>query len=164
MHMQVLGVKDTYAFEEHVCINDHCRFEKVHKSQWIFHKNDACPQCGSKRSKSVSGGAGCKPYLVPQNKFHYLGLKNVIDGRMFSDPVWCKLRGQSADPYGFKTLAEFERLRQVLEGALEDPDTSLYEIGFDNAQMYAFRDWSSGILGIRCALPLFHVLQLFDVM
>ena len=60
--------------------------------------------------------------------------------------------------------AEFERLRQVLEGALEDPDTSLYEIGFDNGQMYAFRDWSSGILGIRCALPLFHVLQLFDVM
>lgn len=83
---------------------------------------------------------------------------------MFTDPVWCNLRGtaQPADsneampqgsPQDFWHSPEFRRLDVATGKVLTTPgkSASVYDIGIDWGQPFHFRQWSSGYVAFRCA-------------
>ena len=98
----------------------------------------------------------------PKKRFWYFGLGNVVRDRMFTDPVWCKLRGtaRAADsgevmppgmPKDFWHSPEFVRLNGATDHILTNPDksASVYDIGIDWGQPFHFRQWSSGYIALR---------------
>ena len=98
----------------------------------------------------------------PKKRFWYFGLGDVVRDRMFTDPVWCKLRGTArpADahdamppemPEDFWHSSEFQRLDDATGNILTDPakSASVYDIGIDWGQPFHFRQWSSGFIALR---------------
>ena len=146
--MQILGVEDAAAVEEHVCVNGCFCFPKLEASQWMHHKDDQCPECHEKRFKLVSAGPKRKPRCLPRNKFFYFGLQRAIGDLMFGDATWCQLRDSFSEEgfHGYMTSDEFCRLKEYLKHI---PNVGLYELGFDFGNMFAFTSWSSGIILIR---------------
>ena len=153
MHMlQIIGVEDAAAVEEHICINScHC-FEKLKSDQWVHHWDEACPVCGEMRFKIMSAGPKRKARLVPRNKFWYFGLRRVIGDLMFGDALWCQLRKAASlrDFCDFSTSAECNRLKAAL-GNVDLNSVGLYGIGFDFCDVFSFCSWSTGVMLIRFA-------------
>ena len=98
----------------------------------------------------------------PKKRFWYFGLASLVRDKMFTDPVWCKLRGTArpADsgeamppdtPRDFWHSPEFERLDRVTNKVLTTPGTSasVYDLGIDWGQPFHFRTWSTGYIAIR---------------
>ena len=101
-------------------------------------------------------GSSCKaaPKLIAPQVFYYLGLERTIR-LMFSDPEWCELRGSGRDfsAAGFYGSAAAARMNEECGGQLFQPGNSVYELGFDFAQVFNFANHSTGALFVRCAMP-----------
>lgn len=148
--LQVIGVDDAAAVEEHVCINScHC-FKKLDPDQWKHHWDEACPKCGEMRFKIVSAGPKRTARLVPRNKFWYFGLKRVVGDLIFGDAVWCHLRKAASlhDFQDFSTSEECARLKAAL-GDVDLGSVGLYGVGFDFCNVFQFCNHSSGVMLLR---------------
>ncbi len=150
--MQILGVLELSAVEEHVCVNECCHYKKLPPSEWVHHIDEECA-CGEMRFKIVSNGPRRRPTLVPRKKFWYFGLARIIGDVLFGNSVWCRLRRtcmhQPQSGHDFRSSPEFARLDSVVSQKAGHPDSGLYQVGFDFGQMFTFRAWSSGIISIR---------------
>lgn len=52
-------------------------------------------------------------------------------------------------PDDLYTSKEFGRINKKVDGKLDDKDNSAWDIGMDFGQVFVFRTWSVGIIGIR---------------
>lgn len=147
---KLLGVRQAFDFEYHVCISEDFLFPR--ETTFPRDEKASCPKCGKPRFVRDSRGV-----LKPQRVFWYFGLRKTVMS-FFSDPLWCKLRRegpQNAEPFEFRSQPEFERLRQATGDLLLDPENGHYQIGFDFGQMFSFKTHSCGVLGIRYVPKLF---------
>lgn len=166
--MQLLAVQPAAELEEHVCVN-HCHlFPKLSQHDWKFHLNDACPHCHELRFRLVSCGVGRKPRALPRRRFWHLGLERVIQGQCFANERWNALRKQSSsiDKLGFRTSKAAQDLSARLidiyqSDTLKDDRCGLWTLGFDFFQPFAFRNHSTGAVGIRCVCWV-TVLDMFS--
>jgi hypothetical protein len=86
----------------------------------------------------------------PRKVFWHLGIQRAIKDCLFGNAQWSRLRGQGRTaPMQYYTSAEAERLNNAVQGRLFHVDSSAYEIGFDNGQIFTNRVWSSGVVAIR---------------
>lgn len=148
-----LGIEHPDMYERHVCVNDHHLFP--HARPWQYDAAEVCtfPGCGELRYKNV--GTVKDPKLKARKAFWYFGLDKILQ-QFFNDKVWCKLRRAGIadsvhDLRGFRQSREFRRLKSKIQGAsdIDNPDNSVYDIGFDFGQLFTWKTHSAGILGIR---------------
>jgi hypothetical protein len=83
--------------------------------------------------------------------YYDFGLDNVIRDKLFTDPEWCKYRGEGRDvDDDYYCSDEACRLHAAAGVSLQDRDISVYELGCDYANMYKNKVHSTGFLTVRC--------------
>lgn len=71
--------------------------------------------------------------------------------RLFGSAEFCAVRAKDRQANPWWQSPEAHRLSEALGGnLLEDTSTSPYALGFDFAQMFAFKDHSTGLIMLRC--------------
>jgi hypothetical protein len=140
--------KHASEFEEHVCVNDCCRFPKLSSEEYATHHDDKCSKCGELRfaARRVAGGVLFRPRKV----FWSFGLRNTIR-RLFQDAEFCQERGRGRQMTftDFYNSPDARRIDVLTGGALSDFLNSVYELCFDSCQTFTFRQWSIGVMGLR---------------
>jgi hypothetical protein len=132
-----------------MCVNDCMAFPTLQPKQYRAHQDDRCECCGHKRFDIKTTGSSTR--IMPRKVLFWFGVGNVIRDRMFTDPGFCKQRGTGRDQYLYPTPMA-ARLHQAAGANISDPDTSVYEIGLDWAQMFNSKVHSSGFIMLRCDL------------
>lgn len=80
----------------------------------------------------------------------YFGVAHSIR-RLFGSAEFCATRAKDRGGSPWWNSPEARRLGEAIGGGLfEDSSTSPYALGFDFAQMFAFRVHSTGIIMLRC--------------
>jgi hypothetical protein len=144
-----ISCHESARYEQHVCVNDCCKFPKLSKSQYRQHEDEKCTKCQEPRFlvKHTSRGR----VLRPRKVFWDFGLDSVIRDHFFTNPEFCGLRGAGRDAFqmDFYSSLEAERLDMATQGALRHADNSIWELGFDFCQCFTFKQYSVGVLALR---------------
>lgn len=133
-----------------MCINDCELFPKLQPAQYQQHRDDCCSKCGERRFDIAPSAAGER--CVPRKRFWHLGLQRA--GQLWmADPAWCALRGTgraaAEDVYTSKLAEDID---EATGGAALKEENSFYELFFDFAQPFSFKQYSMGIIAARCGL------------
>jgi hypothetical protein len=146
-----LQVEDAHQYEQHLCINGCCRFPQLRKSQFSAHRGERCPKCKEPRFvvRQLMTGA----FVTPRKVFWDFGLAATIQHHFFSNTEFCERRGTGRDKYQFdfyrsKEAAELNK--RVGNESLFLPDNSCWELGYDGFQCFAFKQYTAGVLTLRC--------------
>lgn len=129
-----------------MCSNDCCRFPRLEPSEYHDHQDDVCPKCQGRRFNVKKTPTGTT--ITPVKVMYWLGLGAVIRDMLFTNPEFCKLRGTGREEY-FYTSAEAARLHQQAKVSLQDPDTSVYEVGLDWGNVFVNKSHSTGFIMVR---------------
>lgn len=146
-----IALPDPTAYEQHVCVNDCCKFPKLSKQQYHQHAADTCPVCDEPRFRREQTWQG--EVLKPRKVFWDFGLGNIIRDLYFTSPEFCERRGKARKQFilDFYMSPEAHRLDRATGGAVFHPDNSVYQLGFDFVEVFVFRNWSMGVIVLRCA-------------
>lgn len=130
----------------HMCVNDCKAFDHLEPEQYSEKQFERCEACGQLRFDTKTHGSGTRMY--PRKVMYWFGVGNVIRDRMFTDPGFCKQRGTGRHQYFYPSRRS--RLLHKAAGCNPlDPDTSVYEIGLDWAQMFNSKVHSTGFIMLR---------------
>jgi hypothetical protein len=145
---KVCEVKEAEEFEKHVCVNDCVKFPDLRPSHYPTHLNEKCPKCQEPRFKGKDTNKGVK--LVPRKVFWEVGVGEAITS-LFANPEWAGMRGKTRDRYvlDYYSSEEAKRVNAATNKALDLPDNSAYDVGFDFFQCFHFKQHSVGIVGMR---------------
>lgn len=145
---KLLECKQTYEVQQHVCVNDCCRFAWLDKRQYLAHKDECCPHCQEPRFDTRTVGDSTSPQVKARKVCYDFGLANVIRDRMFTDPAFCKHRGTGRETYYYNT-DEAARTHQRAGVSLHDRSVSGVELSADFAQTFHSKVWSTGFIMAR---------------
>lgn len=146
-----LKVAPATDFEQHVCVNDCCKFPRLATRQYPAHVDETCGTCGERRFDVVQLTSGVS--IKPRKVFWDLGLARTIKERFFANPEFCQNRATKRDTYDtdYYQSEEATRLNDKLGGAVRETDNSVWELGSDGFQPFAFKTHSSTVVALRCA-------------
>jgi hypothetical protein len=136
-----------------MCVRDCMAFPELEPGQYCKEKDQACECCGERRFDIRSNGSSKR--IVPRKVLFWFGVDKVIRDRMFTNTTFCKHRGTGRHQYYYPSPAA-ERLHTESGADRADPDTSVYEIGLDWAQMFNSKVHSTGFIMLRCVLGARH--------
>jgi len=137
-------------YEEHVCINDCCLFEKLDRDEWKDHSDQSCPTCGQLRFKKVGNN------LSPQKKFYRVPiaeqLENMTNNPQFMESI-LKMKDdlqknlQATDSFWGAKLGQEELLTP---GFMNSFTTLFYlSIGIDGVQCFKEAEYSVTPIAIK---------------
>ena len=137
-------------YEEHVCVNDCCLYEKLDRDEWEDHCDQSCPNCGQPRFKKVGNN------LSPQKKFYRVPIAEQIEN-MTNNPQFMesllKMKGdlgknlQATDSYWGAKLGQEDLLNEGFMNTF----TSLFylSLGIDGVQCFKEAEYSVTPIAIK---------------
>lgn len=128
MQLQVIDCSGADEYEQHACVNDCVRFQKLPNTQDAYRlcSDEQCPKCGEKRFDVRSTPSG--DHFTPRKRFYRLGLRRAGQ-QLMANAAFRTQRGKgrdSADDVYTTQLAT--DMDAATAGAVFHPDNSLYEI------------------------------------
>eukprot|EP00882_Tetradesmus_deserticola_P007756 GHRQ01008166.1.p1 GENE.GHRQ01008166.1~~GHRQ01008166.1.p1 ORF type:complete len:392 (+),score=63.85 GHRQ01008166.1:1269-2444(+) len=150
MMRKLVGCREVHEVEQHVCVNDCCKFNKLKPNQYRGALRQKCPVCKELRFNTKMTARGDR--ILPRKVYYDFGLEKVIREKFFTDPAWCAARGKGRDtPGDYYTSKEAKRLHEAAPGAdLNCPYTSVWHLGLDFCQWFKSKVHSTGFLTLRC--------------
>eukprot|EP00882_Tetradesmus_deserticola_P025637 GHRQ01028178.1.p5 GENE.GHRQ01028178.1~~GHRQ01028178.1.p5 ORF type:complete len:154 (+),score=44.74 GHRQ01028178.1:1629-2090(+) len=130
-----------------MCANDCMAFPHLQPHQYRAEKDQRCECCGHRRFDIKTSGTSTR--IVPRKVMFWFGVANVIRERMFTSTSFTKHRGAGRHQYYYPSAAA-DRLHTDSRADKLDPNTSVYEIGLDWAQMFSSKVHSTGFIMLRC--------------
>jgi hypothetical protein len=93
-------------------------------------------------------GANCFPTV---QVFTYFGLRRTILELLLYNPLYKKYRGTDREKKvgSFWNSREYVRINTATGGALDSPDNSTYELGYDDASIFNIATHSTGFIFLR---------------
>lgn len=133
-----------------MCVNECVLFKKVPSNQAAYRLccDEQCPKCGEKRFDTRVTPSG--NHYAPRKVFYHLGLRRAGE-QLMANPAFVGQRGQGRDaPEDVYTSELAKNMDKATDGAVFNPNNSLYELFVDFAQTFTFKQHSMGVVAIRC--------------